>query len=380
MSGYRLGTEDRERVWKLHGEGQNPNEIATTVGRAYSTIATMIKATGGVRPDAPRRSELRLSPAEREEISLGVRAHETFAAIAGRLGRSPSTVSREVARNGGRSGYRAVRADRQAIHLARRPKTPKLSASAALRDEVEAKLRHHWSPQQIAAWLRLTFPDDPTLWISHETIYTSVFRHVKGLSPRMCRYLRSGRDRRRPRRRGRGERRGKNPNMVLIGSRPSTIENRKQPGHWEGDLIMGRGHRRAIGTLVERTSRFLQLLDLTEGFSGELMNAELLKGLGPLPEHLRRSLTWDQGTEMSAHETFTRSSGISVYFCHPRSPWERGTNENTNGLLRQYFPKGVDLGGVTRDRLDHVAYELNHRPRQVLKWLTPAQRFDQLVR
>jgi IS30 family transposase len=347
------------------------------VGRAYSSVATVIKAAGGVRPAKPPcRSAFRLSLAEREEISIGISAKETFAVIAERIGRSTSTVSREVAANGGRAQYRACRSDRAALARARRPKTARLKKSPRLKREVGARLNKRWSPQQIASTLRQDFPDEPEMWISHEAIYQALFVRERCVFPADAhRLLRTGRPRRRAQRGTKHERRGKNPDMVMISDRPLEVGDRLVPGHWEGDLIMGRGHLRAIGTLVERTSRYLVLLNLVDGYSAELLNAVMRTQFDRMPAPLRRSLTWDQGTEMSGHVDFTTATGIPVYFCQPRSPWERGTNENTNGLLRQYFPKGVDLGGVTQSRLNTVARELNDRPRRILKWGTPADHF-----
>jgi transposase, IS30 family len=349
------------------------------LGRAYSSVATVIKASGGVRPGRSSRSPLRLSLAEREEITRGVAAGVAFSVIAASINRSTSTVSSEVARNGGHRRYRACRADRAALVRARRPKISKLAANPRLRAEVAARLEARWSPEQIASNLRLEHPDDRSMWVSHKAIYQAVFVPSQAVSPAGThRLLRTGRPRRRSHQDRHRERRGKNPHMVMIGTRPSDIEDRSIAGHWEGDLIMGRGHRRGIGTLVERTSRFLILLDLVEGFSADALNAALTASLASLPPGLRRTLTWDQGTAMSGHVELTASSGLPVYFCEPRSPWQRGTNENTNGLLRQYFPKSVDLAGVTEHRLGEVAAELNDRPRRTLQWATPALRFAQL--
>jgi transposase, IS30 family len=376
MGGTWLREADRGRIWDLHSQGLNTNEIAPMVGRAYSSVATVIKATGGIRPTKPCRSTLRLSQAEREEISRGISAKETFAIIAGRIGRATSTVSREVAANGGRVQYRACRSDRAALAGARRPKTAKLKRSPRLKKEVGARLNKRWSPQQIAATLQQDFPDEPEMWISHAAIYQALFVRERCVFPADAhRLLRTGRPRRRAQRGTKHERRGKNPNMVMIADRPLEVEDRLVPGHWEGDLIMGRGPQRAIGTLVERTSRYLVLLNLVNGYSAELLNAVMSTQFDRMPALLRRSLTWDQGTEMSGHGEFTTATGIPVYFCQPRSPWERGTNENMNGLLRQYFPKGVDLGGVTQARLNAVARQLNERPRRILEWGTPADHF-----
>jgi transposase, IS30 family len=377
--GYRMDDDDRARIWQLHAAGHNTNEISKLCGRAYATVATLLKSAGGIRP-ATRvgpSSSLRLSMVEREEISRGLKARETFTAIAERIERSPSTVSREVARNGGRQRYRATSASSTAVERARRPKCRKLELDDELRAIVVDKLTLLWSPEQIAGWLRDTHPDDSSKWISHETIYVSLFTQLSGMTG-LTRCLRTGRPRRRPWRRRRAERRGKNPNMTLIDQRPAEAADRASPGHWEGDLIMGRGHRRAIGTVVERSSRYLLLVDLIDGFPTERVNARLHERFGELPAEVLRTLTWDQGTEMSGHQQFTVMSGIPVYFCEPRSPWQRPTNENTNGLLRQYFPKGQDLAGITTAELRRVEHSLNHRPRRTLNWQTPAQRLAQL--
>ena len=344
MSGSRLSKSDRRAIWDLHSRGLNTNEIALELRRAYSSVATVIKTAGGIRPVEPHRAPSRLSASEREEISRGISSRETFAVIAERIGRSTSTVSREVAINGGRSRYRAHRADHAATLRARRPKKTKLACSHLLRQEVGSRLDQNWSPQQISASLRQAFPDDPAMWISHESIYQALFVKERAVfPPNAHRFLHTGRPRRRARRNFRAEKRGKNPHMVMISQRPSEVDDRKIAGHWEGDLIMGRGHRRAIGTMVERTSRFVLLLDLVDGYSADQLNAAIENRLLNLPKHLQRSLTWDQGTEMSGHGSLTASTGLPVHFCQPRSPWQRGTNENTNGLLRQYFPKGNRL-------------------------------------
>jgi len=255
----------------------------------------------------------------------------------------------------------------------------KLAGSWRLRLEVGSRLDQCWSPQQISASLHVAFPGDPAMWLSHESIYQALFvKEHAVFAPDAHRLLRTGRPRRRARRNFRAERRGKNPQMVMISQRPVDADDRKVAGHWEGDLIMGRGHRRAIGTLVERTSRFVLLLNLVDGYSAEQLNAALKVQFAMLPKSLRRSLTWDQGTEMSGHLELTATTGLPIYFCQPRSPWQRGTNENTNGLLRQYFPKGADLADVTQHRLDAVALQLNDRPRRTLLWATPAEHFAEL--
>jgi IS30 family transposase len=331
-------------------------------------------------PLATKRSELRLSLAEREEISRGVAEGATFAAIASGLKRSASTVSREVAANGGRSKYRAHAADERAVSLLARPKVMKLARCVRLRGEVEARLEQRWSPQQIAKSLRHDFPEESEMWVSHETIYTSLFVQGRGaLRKELAGCLRTGRAIRRPQGRVQTNK-GKLGRMVMISDRPAEIEDRAVPGHWEGDLIMGSACKSAIGTLVERSTRYVMLMHLPDGHNAEQVRLALANTIGRLPAELRRSLTWDQGKEMADHVRFTIDSGVTVYFCDPHSPWQRGSNENTNGLLRQYFPKSTDLGGVTQQQLDDVAAELNGRPRQTLGWRPPSEKFAELVR
>jgi IS30 family transposase len=296
---------------------------------------------------------------------------------AGGVGGAVSTVTRELERNGGRGGYRAVGADARALERARRPKLAKLAASPRLRAEVERRLRERWSPQQIAARLRLDFPDDLEMRVSHETIYQSLYVQTRGaLRRELARELRSGRQHRKPR----GSRMGGSlREIVPISERPSEVDDRAVPGHWEGDLIIGRAGRSAIATLVERQTRFAMLIKLPNGRTSESVRVALTEHVQRLPEALRRTLTWDQGKEMAEHARFTIDSGVQVYFCDPSSPWQRGSNENTNGLLRQYFRKGDDLDAPSQHDLDQVADEVNGRPRQTLKWMKPSEAFDQLI-
>jgi IS30 family transposase len=343
-------------------------------------VRWLVCRAGGFAPLPVKRCELRLSLREREEISRGLVGGATFAAIAAGVGRSPSTVSREVAANGGRRRYRAHAADARALSLTTRPKVSKLAGCPRLRAEVEARLEVRWSPQQIARSLRDDFPDDSEMWVSHETIYTSLFVQGRGsLRKELARCLRSGRAIRRPHG-SMPTNKGKLGEMVLISERPAEVEDRAVPGHWEGDLIMGSACKSAIGTLVERSTRFVMLLHLPDGHNAEQVRLELANTIGRLPAQLRRSLTWDQGKEMADHVQFSIDTGVQVYFCDPRSPWQRGSNENTNGLLRQYFPKSTDLSGFTRKQLDAVAAELNGRPRQTLEWMKPSEKFAELVR
>jgi IS30 family transposase len=310
---------------------------------------------------------------EREEIRAGIAAGDSFRAIARRIGRAPSTVSREVGGVAGRSRYRATRADDRACLRALRPKPSKLAQSPRLRRRVRAMLCERFSPQQISARLRLEHPDDPELRIAAETIYQSLYVQSRGRFRKdLTRYLRSGRSQRKPRRGPTGQ--GRIPDMVSISQRPAEVSDRAVPGHWEGDLIVGQQGRSFIATLVERQTRFVLLAQLGTDSSTETVTAQIAEQIVRLPQQLRLSLTWDQGREMARHRKFTVATGVQVYFCDPHSPWQRGTNENTNGLLRQYFPKGTDLAVHGQVELDRVAAQLNRRPRQTLDWRTPAEK------
>lgn len=342
-------------------------------------LRTLVAATGGRPPVVPRWSARWLAPAEREEISRGIVAGDSCRLIGGRIRRAGSTVSREIARNGGRRHYRACQAERAAPSRARRPKAAKLVACPRLRQVVEAKLASRWSPQQIAGWLTRAYPDDRELRVSHETIYMSLFVQPRGaLRKELTRYLRSRRMVRRPRAARAANGQGQLRNAVNISARPAEAADRAVPGHWEGDLLLGRANS-AIATLVERTSRVTVLVRLPHGRSSEPVLTALAECFVRLPEQLVRSLTWDQGKEMALHAQFTIDTGLQIYICDPRSPWQRGTNENTNGLLRQYFPKGTDLVAVSQDELDAVAAELNARPRQTLGWWSPSEKFAEAV-
>src|SRR5580693_2460413 len=337
-----------------------------------------------------------LSLAEREEIAVGLAAGDSLRQIAAGLGRPPSTVSREVARNGTRQGYRAVAAQAQAEARAARPKTARLAGNDRLREWVQARLSERWSPEQVSVMLKAEFPDDREMRVSHEAIYQSIYVQGRGaLRRELAVCLRTGRALRRPRRRA-DERRGRIKDMVMISERPAEADDRAVPGHWEGDLILG-VQSSAIGTLVERTTRFTMLLHLPpmdgHGPGARVKNGPALAGHGAgavreaitrtittLPEQLRRSLTWDQGAELSQHAQLRIETGVQIYFCDPHSPWQRGTNENTNGLLRQYFPKGTDLSMHSVDTLAAVAAALNGRPRKTLGWRTPAEALDELMK
>ena len=324
---------------------------------------------------------VRLCVEEREVIAVGIARDEAFAQIARRLHRPTSTVSREVKHNGGRARYRAITAERHARWVRKRPRSRKLRRFPALAARVSEGLELRWSPRQIAIRLRREFPDDPDARVSHETIYKALYCQGRGgLRKELISALRSGRAQRMPRGRLEKARRGNRfGSMVPISERPAEVADRAVPGHWEGDLLMGAFNRSAIVTLVERTTRYTLLGHLPEGHSADVVYVCLMKLIRTLPDNLARSLTWDQGSEMAWHTTFTVRSGVQVYFCDPHSPWQRPTNENTNGLLRQYFPKGTDLSLITPQHLDGVAAELNGRPRLVLQGQTPAEAYAALV-
>ena len=377
--GRRLTSAEYLELRRLVAAGETHRSAAAAVGCSPESVRALLERTGGLAPRAKPRSLLRLSPGEREEISRGLQAGTSCRSIAAGLGRAPSTVSREVAASGGTHGYRAWAADAAAVRRARRPKTAKLARSRRLRAAVERLLRQRWSPEQIAHRLVRDYPGHQEMRVSHETIYRSLFVQARGaLRQELARSLRTGRVRRRPhhRRHGPGELR----DMVLIADRPAEAADRAVPGHWEGDLIVGAGGRSAIGTLVERTTRLTLLLELPDGRTAEQVRIALAKRIRTLPAQLRRTLTWDRGKEMAEHVRFSVDSGVPVYFCDPHSPWQRGTNENTNDLLRQYFPKGSDLSIHRQAHLDAVARQLNGRPRRTLDWTTPAEAFAQAVR
>ena len=376
-----LARDVRVAFWDGVRAGRGAQEAAAAVGASRESARRWMREAGGVKGNGPAAVSGRYLQAwEREEIAVGLAAGEPVRVIAARLGRSPSTVSREVRRNRGKKGpYRALAAQGQAQWRARRPKTAKLAGNAALRAWVQDKLERRWSPGQISVMLKREFPDDAEMRVSHETIYQAIYVQGRGaLRRELAACLRTGRALRKPRRKT-GERRGKIPGMVMISERPAEAADRAVPGHWEGDLIMGAGNKSAIGTLVERTTRFVMLLHLPDGHGPEPVAAAMTRAMGGLPDAIRRSLTWDQGVEMAAHAQIAVSADLDIYFCDPHSPWQRGSNENTNGLLRQYFPKGTNLAAHTREHLRSVADELNSRPRQTLGWKTPAQALDEVL-
>jgi IS30 family transposase len=359
-----LTHEQKQLAFRLHHRGWRLVDIAREIGCTAPMVGLMVRDgrfTTGVPDEWEPRADC-LTIAEREEILVGIRAQESLSAIARRLERSPSTVTREVATNGGREAYSAWRAHRRARAEARRPKPCKLVAGR-LRDAVATRLQGLWSPQEIAQRLPLDFPDDQEMRVSHETIYQSLFVQGRGeLRRELARCLRTGRAARRPR--GTLERRGRLPGMVMIADRPAEVDDRAVPGHWEGDLILGTNGRSAVGTLVERTTRLVLLLHLENGRSADSVDAAMRKAIATLPEELRRTITWDQGAEMANHASFTTDTGIQIYFCDPHSPWQRGSNENTNGLLRQYLPKSTDLSLHTAADLLEIQRSLNGRPRK----------------
>ncbi len=374
----RLTDSQRLEICRRVAAGETFAEAAAAVGCSIPSVARLMARTGGMRPRVKPRSPLRLSLAEREEISRGLLVGRSMRAIALLLGRSPSTVSREVAANGHGHRYRAWRAEKTAVRRARRPKLAKLVRCRRLRLEVERLLTERWSPQQIAHRLVLDHPDDEEMRVSHETIYRSLFVDVRGaLRKELAACLRSGRIQRRSRQRT--VRPGRLHDMVMISERPAEADDRAVPGHWEGDLLMGKKGGSAIATLVERQSRFLMLVHLPHGRTAQEVGTALANQITWLPDQLKRSLTWDQGLEMADHVAFAVETGVPVYFCDPHSPWQRGSNENTNGLLRQYFPKGSDLSLFDADHLAAVARQLNGRPRQTLAWMKPCEVLARIV-
>jgi IS30 family transposase len=376
----RFSPEDRQTIWDMREAGVPVKRIARHLGRQNSSLRKFIADAGGTRPTARERSDLRLSLEEREEISRGLAAGYWIRAIGEALGRSPSTVCREVNANGGPKKYRALVADRAACRRVLRPKRAKLAQCRRLRGVVERKLEAKWSPQQISAWLASQYPDHPEMQVSHETIYQSLFVQSRGaLRKELHSCLRSGRAMRRAKAYTKGNvGQGQLKNMVMISERPAEVKDRAVPGHWEGDLIFGK-KMTSIGTLVERHSRYVILLKLPNGHGAESVRKAMTKRILTLPAQLRRSITWDQGKEMAEHVRFTVETGVQIYFCDPKSPWQRGSNENTNGLLRQYLPRSSDLSQCTQRELDAIARSLNTRPRQTLGWMTPSQAFAEAV-
>jgi IS30 family transposase len=376
----RLSEADRVEIEGRIHDGETFATVAGAVGCSTKSIQRYLALTGGVKRRTRRRAALRLSLSEREEISLGLAAGESLRAIGRRLARAPSTISREVSWSGSRSAYRAWRADAAAIERGRRPKPCKLARNAKLRREVARGLRALWSPEQIAARLVQDYPDDVSMRVSHETIYRTLFVQTRGaLRKELTSCLRTGRAQRRPRLRLERSGAGRLRDVVLISDRPAEVEDRAVPGHWEGDLLIGKEARSAIGVLVERSSRYVMLIRLPRGRTAEEVRAALTRQVLTLPAQLRRTLTWDQGKEMAEHLRFSIDTDMQVYFCNPHSPWQRGSGENTNGLLRQYFPSTQDFRQHSAAHLNAVARQLNNRPRQTLGWMKPSEVFSRTV-
>ena len=362
---------ERESIWSLWGEGRSLSDIARATGRKVGTVHAFLSSQGGIAPRRTVASAHALSTGERETISRGLAAHESFRSIARAIGRAPSTVSREVHRHGGRAHYRAVDAADAAAMARRRTKPLVLSTSGPRRQLVMEKLELDWSPQQIAGWLRRNHPDEPALHVSHETIYRSLYlRSRGGLPKQFLQRLRTRRVMRRSKSASNaGQRRGQIVGAVPIAERPPEVSMRQEPGHWEGDLIAGAKNTH-VATLVERRSRWTMLVKL-DGKDAASATAALVAALSKLPRTSLKTLTWDRGTELARHREVTERTGTKVYFCDPKSPWQRGTNENTNGLVRQYLPKGTRLDALSQGDLDTIAERLNRRPRKVLAYATP---------
>ena len=371
--------EQKDLMWDRWQQGDSLHDIARLFDRNHSSIQGIIAKTGGVRPWQRRRSRLALTLAEREEISRGLVTGDTIRTIATSLGRSPATGSREIRRNGGWGRYRASRADQAAWERARRPKICKLVEDRGLARVVAGKLKQRWSPEQIAGWLKDIHPNDERKRVSHETISRSLFIQARGaLKKELLQHLRTQRGMRRPRSASlKGKGLGQITNTVSIRERPASVEDRAVPGHWEGDLVIGSNNSQ-IATLVERQTRYVMLVRVKRKDTKTVINA-LIRQAHKLPRELYKSLTWDRGKEMADHRRFSLDTKIKVYFCDPQSPWQRGSNENTNGLLRQYFPKGMDLSNIHQNKLNAVARQLNERPRKTRHCKTPAERFAQCV-
>lgn len=366
-------------LWERWKKGEGLKSIGRVFGKTSSSIFAHIRPSGGIKPTPRRRSIRALTLAEREEISRGLVGGRSLRAIAAALRRAPSTISREVSRNGGTARYRAAGADSQAWKRALRPKPCKLAVHARLRQAVATKLEMDWSPEQISGWLKRTFPRTEALHVSHETIYRSLYVQARGaLKKELLEHLRT----RRPIRRSRHasakkDQRGRIPDAVSISERPASAEDRAVPGHWEGDLLCGSKNSFVV-TLVERHSRYVLLAKVANRDTNSVVNA-LIKQARQLPDELYKSLTWDRGKELTDHKRFTLATDVAVYFCDPQSPWQRGSNENTNRLLRQYLPKGIDLAPYTQAELNKIARQLNERPRKTLDYETPAERFNACV-
>ena len=376
----RMTWRERNELWKRWREGASVVDIARALAWERTSVGRIITASGGIAPRPRCRSARVLSTTEREEISRGLADGQSLRTLARRLGRAPSTISREVCRHGGRSAYRAHRADHRAWRWARRPKVCRLAQRWRLCRAVAAKLQRQWSPQQISGWLLKTYPSNPEMQVSHETIYRSLFVQSRGALKRaLVQHLRRHRSTRRARAaKGVGHHPGHIVGAVSIRERPADAEDRAVPGHWEGDLLMGARRGSQIATLVERQSRYVILVRIPRGDTKTVVRA-LARRVQRMPTGLMKSLTWDRGTELAGHRMFTVATDVQVYFCDPHSPWQRGSNENTNGLLRQYLPKGTDLSAYSQAQLDAIALRLNTRPRMTLGYDTPADKLAEIV-
>ncbi len=377
----RIYFTDAEKtlMWNRWQKGDSTRAIARLLDRGHSSVQGVLGKTGGIRPPEKKRSRLALTISEREEISRGIVAGQSFRAIAASLDRAASTVSREVNRSGGRRDYRANQADQAAWQRAHRPKRCKLVQNRALAGIVAKKLQLNWAPEQIAGWLKRTYADDENYRVSHETIYRSLYIQARGaLKKELLQHLRRKRAMRRSRHHTqKTDDHGRITDAVSISERPASVEDRAVPGHWEGDLISGTNNSH-IATLVERRTRYVMLAKLNGKDTETVINA-LIRQAHKLPKELYKSLTWDRGKEMADHQRFSLATDIEVYFCDPKSPWQRGSNENTNGLLRQYFPKGTDLSVHSQAKLNAVARQLNERPRKTLEYYSPAEKFSECV-
>lgn len=375
----RVTVADKAEIWERWRRGESTELIGRALGKHHASVYFQLAPSGGILPVERRRSRLALTLSEREEISRGIALQRSIRAIARLLGRSASTVSREIRRHGGYARYRAAAADKRAWANARRPKRCKLAHSPRLRRVVAAKLKLNWSPEQIAGWLKRTYPGNEAYQVSHETIYRSLFVQARGvLKKELLRHLRRKQiAMRRPRHAKEPSARGRIKDAISIRERPASAEARAVPGHWEGDLLFG-SHGSSIVTLVERQSRYVMLAKVARKDTQTVV-AALIKQAKTLPNELYKSLTWDRGKELADHRRFTLATDIAVYFCDPQSPWQRGSNENTNGLLRQYFPKGIDLSLYSQAQLNKVARQLNERPRKTLQFKSPAEIFSACV-
>jgi len=369
----------RAVMWDRWQQGESLHAIAQLFDRGHSSVQRILAETGGIRPAERKRSRLALTLAEREEISRGIVAGHSIRAIAALIGRNPATVSRELERNGGRENYRAHEADEAAWERAKRPKRCKLVKNPELARIVAEKLKLQWAPRQISGWLKREYPDDEAFQVSHETIYRTLFIQARGaLKKELVKELRRSRTMRRSRHHTqKTPDHGRITDAVSIRERPAEVEDRAVPGHWEGDLLCG-GNDSQIATLVERNTRYVLLARVKSKDTKTVVNA-LIKQARKLPRELYQSLTWDRGKELADHKRFSLATDIEVYFCDPQSPWQRGSNEQTNGLLRQYFPKGMDLSNVHQNRLNAVARRLNDRPRETLEFYSPAEKLAECV-